>query len=87
MGKNTALIEFPYAYSTGRLSVEVWLQCASDVYLVDERNFKRFQSGQAFRHHGGHYTHTPVRISILGYGRWYLIVRGNGQYQYRFYVT
>ena len=86
MGKNASVIEFPYTYSTtGHLTVEGWLQCASDVYLVDERNFKRFQSGQDFRYHGGHYTHTPVKISALGYGRWYLIVRGNGQYQYRFY--
>ncbi len=85
MGENTPVIEFPYAYSTGRLTVEVWLQCASDVYLVDELNFKKFQSGQSFRYSGGHYAHTPVRITILGYGRRYLIVRGNGQYQYRFY--
>ena len=79
------VIEFPYAYSSkGRISVEVWLQCASDVYLVNELNFKKFRAGQEFRYYGGHYTHTPVRISALGYGRWYLIVRGKGQYQFRF---
>jgi len=26
-----------------------------------------------------------VRISVNGSGRWYLIVRGGGQYKYRFY--
>lgn len=54
------MTEFPYAYSTGKLSVEVWLQCASDVWLVDERNFQRFRSGQEFRYHGGRCTYTPV---------------------------
>lgn len=78
------MTEFPYAYSTGKLSVEVWLQCASDVWLVDERNFQRFRSGQEFRYHGGRCTYTPVRITVLGCGRWYLVVRGNGKYQYRF---
>ena len=80
----TDMTEFPYAYSTGKLSVEVWLQCASDVWLVDERNFQRFRSGQEFRYHGGRCTYTPVRITVLGCGRWYLVVRGNGKYQYRF---
>ena len=59
------MTEFPYAYSTGKLSVEVWLQCASDVWLVDERNFQRFRSGQEFRYHGGRCTYTPVRITVL----------------------
>ena len=79
------MIEFPYAYSMGHLAVEVWLQCASDVYLVNELNFRKFKSGEKFRYYGGHYTYTPVHIRVMGYGRWYLIVRGNGQYQYRFY--
>ena len=65
------MTEFPYAYSTGKLS-------------VDERNFQRFRSGQEFRYHGGRCTYTPVRITVLGCGRWYLVVRGNGKYQYRF---
>ncbi|ELU6315996.1 DUF1883 domain-containing protein [Listeria monocytogenes] len=34
---------------------------------------------------GGHFKRNPVRISVEGTGRWYLIVRGGGQYKYRFY--
>lgn len=42
-------------------------------------------SGQKFKYFGGHYTKTPVNITVKGTGRWYLIVRGGGQYKYRFY--
>lgn len=79
------MVEIPYAYCKGHLSVEVYLTQASDVFLVDSINYKKYQSGVNFKFHGGHYTQTPVRISVYGMGRWYLIVRGKGQYQYRFF--
>jgi len=77
--------QVPYADSNGSLSVEVELNHAADVFLVDSTNFSRFQSGQQYTYFGGHYTQTPVRISVNGTGRWYLIVRDGGQYKYRFY--
>jgi hypothetical protein len=77
--------QIPYADTNGRLSVEVELRNAADVFLVDSINFQRYQSGQDFKYYGGHYTRTPVTISVNGTGRWYLIVQGGGQYQYRFY--
>lgn len=75
----------PYADSTGVLTAEVELNYASDVFLVDSNNFRKYQSGQSFTYYGGHYTNSPVRITVNGSGRWYLIVRGSGQYRYRFY--
>ncbi|MEK4024441.1 DUF1883 domain-containing protein [Sporosarcina sp. FSL W7-1283] len=75
----------PYAQSNGQLSVEVELQYASDVFLVDETNYRKYQTGQRFRYFGGHYTQSPVRISVSGIGRYYLIVQGGGRYSYRFY--
>lgn len=77
--------KIPYVDSTGQLSVEVHLKSAADVFLVDRINFARYNSGQSFKYYGGHYKRTPVHISVTGSGRWYLIVRGTGQYQYRFY--
>jgi len=77
--------QIPYADSNGSLSVEVHLQHAADVFLVDSSNFRRYESGQQFTYFGGQYTQTPVRISVNESGRWYLIVRGGGQYTYRFY--
>ncbi len=79
------MAQIPFADSNGQLSVEVQLQHAADVFLVDSINFQKYKSGKSFEYHGGHYTHTPVTISVSGTGRWYLIVRGGGQYKYRFY--
>lgn len=75
----------PYALSNGHLSVEVRLKCASDVFLVDSQNYAKYSSGKPFKYFGGHYTTSPVHISVNGTGRWYLIVLGEGQYEYRFY--
>lgn len=75
----------PYVDSNGRLSVEVELRHAADVFLVDQNNFRKYQSGQSFDYFGGHYSRTPVRINVNGVGRYYLIVRGGGQYRYRFF--
>lgn len=80
------MAQIPYADSNGRLSVKVELQHAADVFLVDSNNYRKYTSGQSFDYFGGHYTQTPVTISVQGAGRWYLIVDNNGeQYRYRFY--
>lgn len=79
------MTQIPYAQSNGTLTVEVHLQHAADVFLVDQNNFNKYQSGREFRYFGGHYTRTPVRITVEGIGRWYLIVNGGGRYQYRFF--
>lgn len=79
------MAQVPYADSNGHLSVEVQLKHAADVFLVDYSNFQKYKSGKQFKYFGGHYTETPVHITVSGSGRWYLIVQGGGQYQYRFY--
>jgi hypothetical protein len=77
--------KIPYAESLGTLSVEVDLKYAADVFLVDSTNFRNYENGRKFTYFGGHYTKTPVVITVSGSGRWYLIVQGGGQYKYRFY--
>ncbi|MBF2599363.1 DUF1883 domain-containing protein [Listeria seeligeri] len=79
------MANIPYVDSNGSVSVEVELQHASDVFLVDSYNYKKMNSGNEFSYFGGHFKRNPVRISVKGAGRWYLIVRGGGQYKYRFY--
>lgn len=79
------MTQIPYADSQGRLSVEVHLTHAADVFLVDSINYQKYRSGQQFKYYGGHYTKSPVVITVSGVGRWYLIVRDGGQYRYRFY--
>lgn len=78
------MTQIPFAKSNGFLSVEVQLNYAADVFLVDEINYQRYCSNKQFEYFGGHFKKTPVRISVKGTGRWYLIVKGGGgQYKYR----
>lgn len=77
-------VKIPYADSNGTLSVIVDLDYAADVFLVDSNNFRKYQRGESFKYHGGHYTSSPVKITVSGIGRWYLIVIGNTNYSYRF---
>lgn len=77
------MVQVPYADSTGVLSVKVDLQHAADVYLVDSINYRKMNSRQHFKYYGDHYTKTPVNLIVNGVGRWYLIVRGGGQYKFR----
>ncbi|WP_026574496.1 DUF1883 domain-containing protein [Bacillus sp. UNC438CL73TsuS30] len=79
------MAQIPYSDTNDSLSVEVHLRHAADVFLVDSNNYRKYTSGQSFKYYGGHYTKTPVNISVHGAGRWYLIVHGGGQYEYRFY--
>jgi len=78
------MAKVPYADSNGNLSVKVELKNASDVFLVDSQNYRKFQSGQSFKYFGGHYKTTPININVSGSGRWYLIVP-HSDYSYRFY--
>lgn len=78
-------VKIPYAYSSGKLSVEVKLDHAADVFLVDESNFKKYQRGENFKYYGGHYTTSPLVITVQGIGKWYLVVVGNTKYSYQFF--
>lgn len=77
--------KIPYADSNGSLSVKVELETAANVFLVDSDNYRKFTSGQDYKYYGGHYTKTPVTISVNGTGRWHLIVKGSRHYKYSFY--
>lgn len=79
------MTQIPYADTRGTLSVEVHLQYAADVFLLDSINYQNYTAGRDYKYYGGHHTRTPVTISVEGAGRWYLIVQGGGRYRYRFY--
>lgn len=76
--------KIPYVDSNGPVQATVKLSHASDVFLVDSINFRKYQTGQRFSYYGGHFTKTPVTISAPKAGRWYLVVNGSPRYQYSF---
>ncbi len=76
------MARIPYFDINGNLTVQVELKNASDVFLVDSQNYRKFQSGQAFKYVGGHYDRSPVTLNVSGSGRWYLIV-SHSDYTYK----
>ncbi|MCJ1776324.1 DUF1883 domain-containing protein [Mammaliicoccus sciuri] len=76
--------KIPYCEAEGSLSVKVVLKNASNVFLVDKNNFRRYQNGQRFKYYGGYYERNPVNIKVNGTGTFYLVVT-NSDYSYEWY--
>lgn len=77
------MARIPYVDSDGYVTATVNLKNATNVFLVDSHNFNNYKSGRRFQYYGGYYNKTPVRISVKGHNRWYLIVE-NSDYSYSF---
>ena len=53
----------------GASVIEVTLDgVESDVFLVDSANLSNFERGRQFSYNGGHYTRSPVRLSVASGG-------------------
>lgn len=76
--------KIPYCESKGFLSVKVVLKNASNVFLVDKNNFRKYQNGQTFKYYGGYYERNPVNIKVNETGTFYLVVT-NSDYSYEWY--
>lgn len=76
------MTQIPYCDSNGVISVTVFLQNATNVFLVNQQNLNAYQNGQSFDGFGGFYDSSPVHITARGIGRWYLIVE-DSQYRCR----
>ena len=80
-------MDIPYCENRGNaLSVIVDIPYAADVFLVDRLNFQNYQQGLDFKYYGGHYSQSPVKITVTNPGTYYLIVNDGGsgaQYHYR----
>jgi hypothetical protein len=63
-------------YELGQLrpgqTVEVSLDVAANVLLLDSANFEAYRRGDRYTYFGGHVTQTPYRIGIPGPGYWHL---------------
>ncbi len=54
--------------------VEVTLDHAANVQLMDPSNFAAYERGQPFRYYGGYVERSPVRLRPPHAGRWHLVV-------------
>jgi hypothetical protein len=66
-------------YDLGNLNggeiVEVTLSgTEANVCLMDDLNFCSYEAGRSFRHVGGHYKRSPVRLAVPKRGHWHVTV-------------
>jgi hypothetical protein len=54
--------------------IEVTLDHAANVLLLDPANYTNYRSGHSYRYHGGYVTSSPFRMTPPHKGRWHLIV-------------
>ena len=54
--------------------IEVTLDHAANVLLMDSTNYGNYQRGQNYRYRGGYVKSSPFRISPPNSGRWHLVV-------------
>jgi hypothetical protein len=64
--------------------IEVTLDRAANVQLLDETNYVAYAAGQPFSYHGGYATRSPVRLTPPSRGHWHVIIDlGGGPGQVR----
>ncbi len=54
--------------------IEVILDHAANVQLLDAANFNAYQSGRENRYIGGHATTSPVNLRVPTSGLWHLVI-------------
>ncbi len=55
--------------------VEVTLDHAANVQLLDADNYERYRQGELYHYHGGGYvTQSPFHIRAPQAGRWHLVI-------------
>ena len=60
------------------ISVEVTLNQAAYVYLVNAQGYQNYLEGKEFSYNGGYVSSSPYRIPIRSSNHWYVIV-DNGE--------
>jgi len=59
--------------------VEVALDHAANVQLLDPANYQNYRGGRAYRYHGGYVTRSPYRLPFPRAGHWHLVIDLGGQ--------
>lgn len=77
--------EFPLGHRNQGDVAEVTLSGnAVNVLLVDSVNLSAYKRGAQYQYYGGHYTQSPVHLSVPHSGVWHVVVDHGG---YRGHTT
>jgi hypothetical protein len=70
----TNFIYFDLKQQKRGAAVEIDVDTAANVFLVDASNFSAYKNGRRFSYYGGQARRSPVRLAIPRSGRWYLVL-------------
>ena len=54
--------------------LEITLDHAANVQLLDPSNYQAYRSGRQYRYHGGYAPTSPFRIDAPQAGHWHLVI-------------
>ena len=63
---------------TDSVYVQVKLNYAANVMLMDKYNYERYRDDDSFEYYGGYATKSPCNIEIPYSDRWFLIIDNGG---------
>jgi len=55
-------------------TIEITLDHAANVMLMDAPNYSDYQSGRAYRYYGGYVQTSPFRLRPPHQGHWHLVI-------------
>jgi hypothetical protein len=58
--------------------IEVTLDRAANVQLVDPPNYVDYNNGRGYRYYGGYATTSPVRLAVPRTGKWHVVIDFGG---------
>src|SRR5438132_13946865 len=58
--------------------IEVMLDRAANVQLLDPANYENYTNGRGYRYHGGYATTSPVRLTVPRAGTWHVVIDFGG---------
>jgi Domain of unknown function (DUF1883) len=58
--------------------IEVTLDRAANVQLLDTANYENYTNGRGYRYQGGYATTSPVRLAVPRAGKWHVVIDFGG---------
>jgi Domain of unknown function (DUF1883) len=58
--------------------IEVTLDRAANVQLLDPANYENYANGREYRYRGGYATTSPVRLDVPRAGKWHVAIDFGG---------
>jgi len=58
--------------------IEVTLDRAANVQLLEPANYENYKNGVGYRYHGGYATTSPVRLAVPQAGKWHVVIDFGG---------